>query len=134
MREERLQILRLVAEGKVSPEDADDLLDALETETGFPPPPASPPRRPRFGPFPTANHLRIVIRSEDGDELNVAWPVEMLQGVGQMLPGWARQVVQTCGFDLAALAQAGFGATTVPGELFSVRSEDGDQVRISLEA
>lgn len=42
--EERLKIMKMVQEGKISAEEAIQLLDAFDPETRTPPKPAAPPR------------------------------------------------------------------------------------------
>lgn len=50
MKEEIARIMRLVQEGKLSPEDAAELIDAMKEGAGEPPHPPEPPRPPEPGP------------------------------------------------------------------------------------
>ena len=111
MAEERLRILQMLAEGKINPEEAEKLLTALEPADPPIPPPPPGARGPRhFGPFPLAQRLHIHVRSEDGDEVDLAWPLGGLKSVGGVLPSRARDVVaDKCGVDLAALGEADTG-------------------------
>lgn len=75
MNEQRRQILDMLAEGKVTAEEAERLLDALEPEQP-PAAAASPTARPKF--------LRVVVNAEDagGDgpsRVNVRVPLQLLR-------------------------------------------------------
>lgn len=156
MNEERLHILQLVSEGKVSPDEAGKLLEAIEpTDRPYPPlPPAAPlaPVAPlgvrgvsavphhygvsvmAVGPAPHAQRLRVVVRSDSGDEFTVAWPLGMLKTVSRMVPEWAQEMLNECGVDLQVLAEANLGEHEVSDEdLLSIHREDGGEVKIRLE-
>mgnify|MGYP007039525523 CR=1 FL=1 len=78
MNEQRRQILQMLAEGKVTADEADRLIDALVRDQ-----PASPPAaaaRPRARP----KYLRVVVNAEDpgGDgpsRVNVRVPLQLLR-------------------------------------------------------
>ena len=93
--DERLAVLQLVAAGRVSPQEAVDLLAALE------PVAAAAPRAAaavadraagRDGPAPQGTMLRV--HCEDADqECDFSLPVEDVDQIGDMLPpDMARQV------------------------------------------
>jgi hypothetical protein len=76
MNEERRQILQMLAEGKITADEAEQLIDALERQTA--PPPGEPPRpktRPRY--------LRVVISAPEGKDspsrINVRVPLQLLR-------------------------------------------------------
>jgi len=146
LREERLRVLQMVAEGKVSPEEADKVLSAMEsadrvdTFRAGPPPPPRPPIPPsppaamataHYGIVPAAHRLKLVAERHDGSEVNVTWPLGKVKDLGGALPAWAREVLAKCEVDLNAFA--GLELSTGLGEVLSVSSEVGDEVRISLE-
>jgi hypothetical protein len=79
MNEQRHQILQMLAEGKITADEAERLIDALEREQPESPPGAAP--RPK----PPPKYLRVVVNSEDdsgGDgpsRVNVRVPLQLLR-------------------------------------------------------
>ncbi len=79
MNEQRRQILQMLAEGKITADEAERLIDALEREQ----PASSPSAAPR--PKPQPKYLRVVVSSADnfgGDgpgRVNVRVPLQLLR-------------------------------------------------------
>ncbi|WP_433532809.1 SHOCT-like domain-containing protein [Micromonospora sp. CA-263727] len=79
MNEQRRQILQMLAEGRITAEEAERLIDALEREQPASPPGAAP--RPKSRP----RYLRVVVSSADnfgGDgpgRVNVRVPLQLLR-------------------------------------------------------
>lgn len=79
MNEQRRQILQMLAEGKITADEAERLIDALEREQPESPPGATPRPKPR------PKYLRVVVNSEDdsgGDgpsRVNVRVPLQLLR-------------------------------------------------------
>ncbi|HEY9392162.1 MAG TPA: hypothetical protein VIR27_20615 [Mycobacteriales bacterium] len=79
MNEQRRQILQMLAEGKITADDAERLMDALEREQ----PPSLPGAAPR--PKPRPRYLRVEVNSEDNAEgdrpnrVNVQIPLQLLR-------------------------------------------------------
>jgi hypothetical protein len=79
MNEQRRQILQMLAEGKITADEAEQLIDALEQEQ-----PESPPGA-AFSPNPRPKYLRVVVNSEDnfgGDgpsRINIRIPLQLLR-------------------------------------------------------
>ena len=79
MNEQRRQILRMLAEGKITADEAERLIDALELEQ-----PESPPGA-ASRPKPRPKYLRVVVNSSDnfgGDgpgHVNVRVPLQLLR-------------------------------------------------------
>lgn len=78
MNEQRRQILHMLAEGKITADEAERLIDAVEREQPESPPGAAPcPKsRPRY--------LRVVLVSEEGSgdgpgRINVRVPLQLLR-------------------------------------------------------
>lgn len=100
MDDERARILRMVAEGAITPEEAADLLEALQPATapagdtppvepampswgGWPPPGESPgPRRNR--------HLIIQVRDEGESRVNLRIPLGLTRAAGKFIPRQAQ--------------------------------------------
>jgi SHOCT-like protein len=79
MNEQRRQILQMLAEGKITADEAERLIDALEREEPESPPGAAPRPKPR------PKYLRVVVSSADnfgGDgpgRVNVRVPLRLLR-------------------------------------------------------
>jgi hypothetical protein len=79
MNEQRRQILQMLAEGKITADEAERLIDALEREQPESPPGAAPRPKPR------PKYLRVVVNSADnfgGDgpgRVNVRVPLQLLR-------------------------------------------------------
>jgi hypothetical protein len=79
MNEQRRQILEMLAEGKITADEAERLIDALEREQ-----PGSPPGA-ALRPKPRPKYLRVVVNLEDdsgGDgpgRVNVRVPLQLLR-------------------------------------------------------
>ena len=76
MNEQRRQVLQMLAEGKITPDEAESLIAALERDAPDPPP-ATPGRKPKY--------LRVTVSSADnfgGDgpgRVNVRIPLQLLR-------------------------------------------------------
>ena len=79
MNEQRRQILQMLTEGKITADEAERLIDALEREQPDSPPGAAPRPKPR------PKYLRVVLSSADnfgGDgpgRVNVRVPLQLLR-------------------------------------------------------
>lgn len=79
MNEQRRQILEMLAEGKITADEAERLIDALDRVRPEPPPGAASPPKPR------PRYLRVVVSSADnfgGDgpgRVNVRVPLQLLR-------------------------------------------------------
>jgi hypothetical protein len=75
MNEQRLQVLQMLAEGKISANEAERLIDALEREEPAPPGAATRPgRRPKY--------LRVVVLDDSAtgpSRINVRVPLQLLR-------------------------------------------------------
>ena len=122
--DERLRILKMVEEGKLSPEDAARLLEALKA----PETPSSGFSRKEGGP----RWLRIRVEEEDGTKVNVNLPLRLVKvalKVAQRYGGLDDEATEEI---LAALEEA--IAEGESGRIVEVvDEEDGDRVEIYLE-
>ncbi len=149
MGEERLRILQMVAEGKVSPEEASGLLDAVEPGE----------RRGSAGgqgqvyvgsaaqaPFDGegrmvvalagprgGSRLRLTLNDRLGNAMKLVWPLGKARALAGMLPEWARELLQECGIDVGVLAEDPAQFADASGQLFTVHRAEGDEVEIRLE-
>ena len=110
MSDERMQILNMLAEGKISADDAERLLSKIETLNAgepttaprdfapAPPAPPSPPRRPKF--------LHVHVDSENGEHVNIRVPLALIRTgikLSTVLPSDANEKLTEKGIDLASL-------------------------------
>jgi hypothetical protein len=120
MTTERMRILNLVAEGKVSPADAGSLLDAL----GEAPEPGAPPAAATgAGATALPRYLRVVVddpSGEQGGRVNVRVPLTLIRAgvrlAALLPPGVTDQVNK-------ALGENGF-----PVDVSKLRAEDLEEL------
>ena len=143
MGEEYLRVLRMVAEGKVSPEDAVGLLEALEpmgSGADKLPVPPMPPMAPapavlRIAALPPASparRVRIHLETAEGSEFNLYHPVGTSRHVTGVLPERARQAIADFGVDIEAFL-GHLDRDTPSGELLAVEMSEGGELKITLE-
>lgn len=116
--EERLRILEMVREGKVSPEEATRLLDALETE------------RPRGAD--RGRLLRVQIRRPAGTNANVVVPLDLADTVLQFLPRGLRVTAHGEEIDITRLI-SDLRDSGAKGKIVDVNDAAGGHVEISIE-
>jgi hypothetical protein len=77
MNEQRRQILEMLAEGKITADEAGRLIDALERQQPESPPGAAPRSKPR------PKYLRVVAMYDSGDDgpgrVNIRVPLQLLR-------------------------------------------------------
>jgi hypothetical protein len=135
MKEERKQILEMLAQGKISADEADQLLAKLETiEAGDSATASSnDDDRPR-----KLKYLRVLVDTTDGDKVNVQIPLALIRTgikLAALLPNDVNEKLGEKGVDLSMLS--GLDAA----ELYETLSElkvdvdasDGDTVRVFCE-
>ena len=128
MTEELELVLRLVAEGRLSPEEAEPLIAALGSRAGAredisrqsPPLPPEPPR-PTLPPTPRQLRLRITEGGRQVVSVGVPYSIARL---ARALPG----LTDTQAESVRAAMEAG-----VVGPIFEVEDEEGDGVFIGIE-
>lgn len=102
MAEERRRILDLLAEGRISVDQAEELLRALG---GTPPAPPTPPGPVQ--PPASVRGLQIrVVNDETGQVVNVTIPIGLVRFASRMVPADARSRVRDNGIDLEELIQS----------------------------
>ncbi len=136
--EERMKILQMVQEGKITPEDAAQLLDAINAASAGP----TPPRRPvspvdplgSAGPSVSGRRPRFLrVRVTDTDtgrpRVNVRLPIGMVSIGLKMGSKFAPQIE---GLDADQLMQIIESGET--GQIVDVfDEEDGEHVEVFLE-
>jgi hypothetical protein len=131
---ERKQVLEMLAQGKISPEEADQLLEKLAA----PKAPAAAIPVAVAGPAGLPKFLRVVVDSSDGDKVNIRVPLALVRTgikLSAMMPKEAGDKLAEKGIDLGQLGGLkGDELIEALRELtVDVNSGDGDKVRIFCE-
>jgi hypothetical protein len=134
--EERIKILTMVQEGKITPEDAAQLLEAISAGSRTPPagpPPANSPYPPDMpgleGRKPRWLRVRVTDTDSGRPRVNVRLPVSMINVGLKMGSKFAPQVE---GLDADQLMQ--IIASGEVGQIVDVYDEDdGEHVEVFLE-
>lgn len=134
--EERLRILRMVAEGKLAPAEADELLAALGPAPPAPTGAAAtspPPFVRRLGaPDATAQRYLVVrVVEDDQPKVNARIPLGRVRDAG-WLNGLTEQFLSQYDFDLAGLVQS-LGDAPADGAVIDLR-HDETSVWIGVES
>jgi hypothetical protein len=118
MNEQRRQILRMLAEGKITADEAEQLIDALEREQ-----PESPPRASNR-PKPRPKYLRVLVVDDSGGDgagrVNIRVPLQLLRAgvrLASLLPPQALTRIN------AELNKSG-----VPIDLAQVKPQDIEEL------
>lgn len=135
MKKERKQILSMLAEGKITAEEADRLLDKLNWGDAR----DSNPREPsRESAASKLKYLRVHVESVDGDKVNIRVPLSLIRTgikLTTVLPNHVNEELGKKGVDLSALSELdGDELEQALRDLqIDVDSSDGDIVRVFCE-
>ena len=124
-------VLRLVAEGRITPAEAEPLLGALGQEHGpRPPAPASPPGPPE-PPFPPTagsgsgtRSLHLTVTDGGRPSVDLRVPLSLAGVAASMVPGLSAGYAE----QIREAVRAGRA-----GSILEVIDDDGDGVRIALD-
>jgi hypothetical protein len=133
MSDERLQILKMLEEGKITAEEASQLLEALKSPQAPSVSDASQEQDVWQAPA-KANWMRIEMQERNGDRVHIKLPLVVVKAALRMGGHFSMG-----GFDsdelgpdvMAELEQALMAGEA--GLLIDVHEEDGDHVQIFLE-
>ena len=132
---ERRQILEMLSSGKISPQDAERLLDKiLQTEdrsqgSGK----SEGTRSDKAGPSP--QYLRLIVTSRDSDVVNLRVPLSLVRtglGFTSVLPKGVITILADRGVDLSKVTGEDLFKSLQETKL-EVDSENGDRVCICCE-
>ena len=121
MSEERLKILRMLEERKVTTEEAVELIEAVEGR-------ASADSRPTKG---KAEFLRVRIWEDDEEKIKINLPLALAHVALHAIPTQARERVLSQGIDLEQILQ-GLADDLQPVTLVEIQDE-GDRIEVVLE-
>jgi len=138
MSTERKQVLEMLAEGKISAEDADRLLDKLASSGREAESDTVTAAGDARGSKPTPKFLRVEIDAKDGDRVNVRIPLFLVRTgikLSTMLPSKVSHKLTERGIDLSQLSGLeGDELVQALRELtVDVHSNGGDKVRVFCE-
>jgi hypothetical protein len=135
MDEERKQILEMLAEGKITTEDAERLLDKLGTsqsEGSSSDAVGGENRRKKL------KYFRVVVDDNDGDKVNVRVPLSLIKtgiALASVLPHDVNRKLGEKGVDLGKLGE--FNGDELNEALrdlqVDIDSDDGETVRVFCE-
>jgi hypothetical protein len=120
------RVLRLVAEGHLSAEEAGPILDALANRPPQPPRPPSPPdpETQPAGGGGSARALRIEVLEAGRKVINLRVPLSLGRAAINRVPGISELTSERIREAIAA---------GIKGPIVEVDDDDGDGVRISIE-
>lgn len=124
MSEELNTVLRLVAEGKLSPEEAAPIIDALSAARPRAPRPDREPHEERIPRDERGRRVRIQVSERGRRVVDVRVPMAFAAVAARMVPGISDNY-------RALIEQAVEGGTT--GTIVDAEDEDGSGVLISME-
>jgi hypothetical protein len=103
MKEERKQILEMLAEGKISAEDAERLIDKLGTEDA-----GQPQGMEARGRASRPKYLRVHVDGSDGDKVDVRIPLALVKTgikLTAVMPDHVSEKLGEKGVDLSRLSE-----------------------------
>ncbi len=131
--EERLRILEMVAEGKLTTDEADELLGAMEpapqpaTRAAFSPP--AVPLRPAPAP---QRYLAVRIMEGDEPKVNVRIPMSLASGAAKWLGNLTEQVQSSFDLNVKDLVES-LGDAPSDGTVIDLH-DGGTTVWIGIES
>jgi hypothetical protein len=123
MRDPVDEVLRLVAEGRLTAEQAAPILDALESPDD-PPATGGPAAPPADGSAPTPRYARIEVLEGDRTAVNLRVPLSLGRMAMAAIPGLSGSLADQIN---EAIDRGAAGA------VLDILDEDGDGVRVTLE-
>lgn len=135
-REERAVILGMLAEGKVSADEAADLLDALDAPEAGPvgaerPDPAAMPNPPDRWQLGRSRCLVIQVAEGEDSKVNLRIPLALARAAGRFIPRQAQGYLSKYDIELGQLIES---ADSSEGSMMLMDIHDGDgRVRIFVE-
>jgi len=128
--DEQARILRMVAEGTITPAEAGDLLSALEHQRHASPP-APPPSVATVVKPGNKRHLSIEIIEGDNTKVNVRIPLALARAAGRFIPRQAQAYLEEREISIEAIME---GMQAEDGENTLLEIHEGDSfVRIAVE-
>ena len=132
MSEERKRVLEMLAQGKITSDEAEQLLEKLEAAR------AEGPNGAKASESAVPRYLRILMGDAAGDKVNIRIPLALVRTgikLSTMVPSKASEKRKETGIDLSPLSELQDDELMKALEELSVDvdSPDGDNVRIFCE-
>jgi hypothetical protein len=116
------RVLRLVAEGRLTAEEAGPILDSLDAAQANPPRPGAPPAEPSADDSP-ARALRVEITDRGRTVVNLRVPLSLGRAAINRVPGISELTSERIREAIAA---------GIKGPIIDI-DDEGDRVKISIE-
>ena len=138
MPQERMKVLEMLAEGKISPEDANRLLQRLESLESDDEEMTGEDEAEDRSKGRRLRWLRVVVNEKSGEKVNIRIPLAFVRAglkLTSVMPHAARKKLEESGVDLGRLGNAdGKELIEALRELnIEVDEPNGEQVRIYCE-
>ncbi|NOX64012.1 MAG: DUF2089 domain-containing protein [Chloroflexi bacterium] len=132
MSDERLRILKMLEEGKITAEEASQLLDALGSTDASQN--AGPGVRPAIASRGKAKWLRIEVKERNGNQVYVRAPVALVRAALRLGGRFKWGAFDTKQLDSNVMEELAAALTEgEAGLLVDAVEQDGDRVKIFLE-
>lgn len=124
---ETVRILKMLEQGKLSAEEAEELLQSIDKKVE----PEKSPGSPRI----KGKKLKIKVESkgEDGDNVNISVPLSLAKLMARFVPKEQQKSIESAGVDLGAALEHIEELETMEEDIVNIESQDGDKVRIYIE-
>lgn len=135
--EEQRKILNLVAEGKITPEEGEELLSTLRSSSPLaiqPTPSQGELTPPKGTPFSEKHILKIQVQTPEGNAIRLKLPLALAPLALQFIPRKGLQVPSAEGVQEVNLQDLLQSLKEVPdGQILKISSAEGGVVEITLE-
>lgn len=132
MGKEREKILQMLSDGKISPQEADKLIDAIGKKAE----PAVIVKSFDGGgkKVNLSGKLRIEVKSADGDDVKIAVPLKLANLITTFIPKDKISNLEENGVNLNEIfSNIDEFTNNMDEDIVNIKSTDGDHVRIYIE-
>ncbi|MBN1151321.1 hypothetical protein JXA84_08900 [candidate division WOR-3 bacterium] len=132
---EKAKILEMLNEGKITVDEAEKLLNAVNevksNEFQAPKPPKAPASP---SSSKTKGKIKIEVLSSDGDNVRISVPLKLVKAIDKMLPNKVALELEEEGINLRDLiSNIDETIDEIDEDLVNIVSSEGDNVRIYIE-
>ncbi|MBI3963255.1 MAG: hypothetical protein HY335_10910 [Deinococcus sp.] len=131
MSDERREILKMIQDQVITPEEGQRLLGALDAGGGASSKAPLAPRPPQPPSSAQARFVHISVASSGGERLEVNLPLKLGKFALKLIPEDTRDEIEDRGIDLEDLA-ACLNEELPDGPLLEYSSSDGSRIEISV--
>ena len=120
--EERIRILKMLEEGKINAQQAEELLDSIEKKIGNENKPSKV----------IGKKLRVKVVSEDGEKVNICIPLSLAKLATGFVSKSHRASIESAGVDLSAIIEHIDELQDMGEDILNVES-DNESVKVYIE-